>query len=110
MRPHTILRQHFEESCDIIFTNKIKGVIKVNNNFSDYLSSIHSNDTTELTREHLITGTVINIKRIILELQELENIVVANAHDNVFAMLILGSQLENVKRELIKIKQEYQKK
>ena len=82
----------------------------MNNNFSDYLSSIHSDDTKELTREHLITGTVINIKRIILESQELESMIVSNTHNNIFAMLILGAQLENIKRELIKIKQEYQKK
>lgn len=82
----------------------------MDNNFSDYLFSIHSNDTHELTHEHLITGAVINIKRIMLELQELESMIVTNARDNVFTILILGSQLENVKRELIKIKQEYQKK
>ena len=82
----------------------------MNHDFENYLSLIKKDSETVLTKEHLITGAIVNTKRIIIELQELESVILTEAHNNTFSLLILGSQLETLKRELIKIKQEYQKK
>lgn len=82
----------------------------MNHDFENYLSLIKKDSETVLTKEHLITGAIVNTKRIIIELQELESVILTEAHNNIFSLLILGSQLETLKRELIKIKQEYQKK
>lgn len=82
----------------------------MNNDLNEYISHLKGDEPQELTREHLITGTVINIKRILLELQELENIILANSHNNTFSIIILGAKLETIKREVIEVKREYQKK
>ena len=78
--------------------------------FKNYLSTINEDGKTVLTKEHLIAGAVVNVKRIILELQELEIAILKESNNSIPSMLILGSQLETVKREVIKIKQEHQKK
>lgn len=82
----------------------------MNNDLKEYLSNIKESDTKALTRENIIMGAVINIERIILELQELKKVILTNSHDSVFTMLVLGAQLEKIKYELIDIKQEYQRK
>ena len=80
------------------------------NDVKNFLSDIKKNHNNELTREGLITEVVINIERIVIELHEIKKITLETGHEDTFSIVILGSQMEKVKRDLIKIKQEYQKK
>lgn len=81
------------------------------NNIEEYMSLIKSSEEkTPLTREHLVTGVVINIKRIILELQELKDKVLSDTYTDDFSMLLLGTHLEDIKRQIIKIRQDFLKK
>lgn len=84
----------------------------MNNDFEKYLldSKCSKKYDAKLLHENLITGVIINIKRIILELEELEKTILDESHGDDFSTLISGAQLENIKREILKIKQEYPKK
>lgn len=81
----------------------------MNNNIQEYLTRIKNNSSKPLSREEIITEAILNVKRLIIELQELENIIMSKSN-NTFATIILGTQLEHIKCELIEIKHKYQKK
>lgn len=82
----------------------------MNNDFENNLSRILSENKTSISRDHILTSTLINTKRIMTELKEIEKHLLSETHTDIFSMLILGSQLENLKREFIKIKKDYLKK
>lgn len=63
-----------------------------------------------LTNEYLLTNIVINIRRLSLELEELEKIVLENYCEDVFSALILGANLEKMKRDIEQIRKDYLKK
>lgn len=82
----------------------------MSNDLEYYLSLLKMGGETNLTREGIVASAIVNVKRIVIELQELENYILAKTNISDLSTLILGAQLETIKRELIKIKQEYQKK
>ncbi len=81
-------------------------------NYDNYISAIFNGkkDTTQLTYEELVTRVILSINRTKIEIQDLEQLIVNKKDNNVFSLLILGTQFEIIKKEIIKIKQDYLKK
>lgn len=67
-------------------------------------------DEKILTNQYILTQIGITINRIISELEEVKTLVKKSNSINGFSTLLLGTQLEKFKQEIIDIKLAYQKK
>lgn len=80
-------------------------------NFKEYLTQLEHFKTTStpLTNEQLAAGVMVNINRIMIELQDIKDSIINSTLD-IYSIFLLGAQIELIKRNIITINQEYLKK
>lgn len=75
--------------------------------FEDYLNAVEriSKKTSPLTREVLITNNIVTLRKIMLELENIEIKLLKTTNQKQNTLLILGAELELIVKELYDITQ-----
>ena len=76
----------------------------------DLSNLLKHKDEKILTNQYILTQIGITINRIISELEEAKTFVIKSGSINEFSTLLLGTQLEKIKQDIIDIKLNYKKR
>ena len=71
-----------------------------NSDIEKYISSFKTNGNDMLTYEKILTTCIVTTRRLTLDIESLEEVLIRNKAKNIFTLLAVGTKLESIRLEI----------